>query len=142
MLEDSLDMILGPLTPKAGLYLPLSAVLGGSLFLRPEGYALSADMTSIRRMKSTCDILCKIFIATHAANFVPLRLVGLDGCRYAEAQSDVIKLSPVMAELVAQQGYITCAPLREDGPQSRTLHCAIKVSLASVVRPREKNIKV
>eukprot|EP00887_Chlorella_sp_A99_P007742 scaffold20.g7742.t1 len=36
------DVLLGPLRPKAGCYLPLTAVLGGLLFLRPEGFEEAA----------------------------------------------------------------------------------------------------
>lgn len=32
------DLSIGPLAPKAGVYLPLTAALGGRLFLQPEGY--------------------------------------------------------------------------------------------------------
>ncbi len=32
------DLSIGPLAPKAGCYLPLTAALGGRLFLQPEGY--------------------------------------------------------------------------------------------------------
>lgn len=36
------DVIIGPLAPKAGCYLPLTAALHGLLFVRPDGYAEAA----------------------------------------------------------------------------------------------------
>ena len=39
---DESDILLGPLKPKAGCYLPVTAMLGGSLFVRPEGFMEAA----------------------------------------------------------------------------------------------------
>ncbi len=78
----------------AGTYLPLTAVLGGSLFLKPAGYL--------------------------------------------EASRDVVRLSPHIPDMLAQQGYISCEP-ELLGDESSALHVAMQASPAKVggwPRPR------
>ena len=68
------------------MYLPVTAVLGGLLFVRPSGFK--------------------------------------------EAKRDVIRLSPVISEIEAQQGHITCEPLSvtTGGPAIQApLHCSLLV---------------
>ena len=74
----------------AGLYLPLTAMLGGLLFVSPEGYT--------------------------------------------EALRDVIRLSPDIAKLEAQAGYIMCESLSRTGDTAAApLNLAVRV-LPEMVR--------
>ena len=73
------------------MYLPVIAVLGGMLFMRPSGFK--------------------------------------------ESKRDVIRLSPVIAEIEKQQGHITCEPMRPaaGGPAIQApLHCSLLVKAAQV----------
>jgi len=75
----------------AGMYLPVIAVLGGMLFVKPSGFN--------------------------------------------ESRRDVIRLSPVIAEIQKQQGHITCKPLKPaaGGPAIQApLHCSLLVRPAQV----------
>lgn len=75
------------------MYLPVIAILGGMLFMRPSGFK--------------------------------------------ESKRDVIRLSPVIAEIEKQQGHITCEPLKPSsgGPSIQApLHCSLLVKAAQVTR--------
>lgn len=53
---------------------------------------------------------------------------------YQEAERDVIRLSPDIAHIQQQQGYITCAHAGPflPGHERHSLHCAVKVTPAEV----------
>ena len=51
------DMFIGPLEPKSGCYLPLTAALGGRLFLQPQGYQEASR--DVIRLSSDVDQLTK-----------------------------------------------------------------------------------
>ena len=73
------------------MYLPVLAVLGGKLFVKPSGFH--------------------------------------------ESRRDVIRLSPVIAEIEKQQGHISCDPLKpaNGGPAIQApLHCSLLVRPAQV----------
>ena len=73
------------------MYLPVLAVLGGKLFVKPSGFH--------------------------------------------ESHRDVIRLSPVIAEIEKQQGHISCDPLKpaNGGPAIQApLHCSLLVRPAQV----------
>lgn len=61
-----------------GMYLPVIAVLGGMLFMRPSGFK--------------------------------------------ESKRDVIRLTPVIAEIEQQQGHITCEPMRPEAGGLSLIH--------------------
>lgn len=85
---------LTPACPFAGTYLPVTAVLGGMLFVQPSGFK--------------------------------------------EGRRDVVRLSPVIADIEAQQGHITCEPLSPSagGPAMQApLHCSLIVRAAQVRVP-------
>jgi len=52
------DLAIGPLAPKSGCYLPLTAALGGLLFVQPEGY-MEASRDVIRLSSKVDELLCQ-----------------------------------------------------------------------------------
>jgi hypothetical protein len=101
------DLNIGPLAPKAGCYLPLTAALGGRLFLQPEGY-LEASRDVIRLSPDV------------------EKLVGQQG---------YVSCDPVELPAVRKGGHPTAQAAKSynDGDGNGPLHVAMEATPSRVV---------
>ncbi len=136
----------------AGVYLPLTAVLGGLLFVQPEGYQeaerdvirLSPSITKLEEQVGELfldDLLCSGGHIDRSGQ-CPQPSMG-----HVSSANGLGALSPVSAasRLAAcddaehrrcaymQTGFLSCEPSYEMGASSSPLHCAVRVIPAQVI---------
>lgn len=114
------DVMLRILRPGQGQYLPLAAVLQGSLSITAQGpiHPVSSTRAAWRAIHACvihsdqrCSLPNALYVVWQYAHVCISGLHGLRGAGHYENQRDVLQLSNDLAALPEQQGYLQCMSL-------------------------------